>query len=141
MGLAGRLIRRSPAVLAAPHRDLHAFRHNDGIVDQHPHGDDQSAQRNPLHLDGKDRHEEQRTNHGQKQRHADNNRSAPPHEERKNNDDDGHRHGKIDQEGVGRLFHHHVLLVDRLQLHPHRDLWRKLCQLGVGPFAHIDDVF
>src|SRR6056297_1721619 len=33
-----------------------------------------------------------------------------------------------------------MLLVDRLQLHADRDLWRQLVQLGVRALAHIDDV-
>ena len=45
-------IRRRGARWSPPlHLNLHAFGHNDGVVDQHPHGDDQGAERNPLHLD------------------------------------------------------------------------------------------
>ena len=64
---ASRFIRRVARGFAPPHRDLHPLGDHNGVIHQHPHGDDQRAKGNPLHFDGEDRHEEKRANNREQQ--------------------------------------------------------------------------
>ena len=140
LGASGRLPRRLAGLLAALHVDEHALRHDDGVIDQHPHGDDQRAERDPLHLDIEHAHEEDSAQHRQKQRRPHDHAHAPAHEQHQHRDHDDDRHGEIDDEIVDRLIDDPVLLVDRVDLHPHWQTVLDGAQMRLHRLADGDDV-
>src|SRR5690606_15895715 len=108
-GVTGCIFRR----LASLDADQHPFGDHNRVVHQHAHGNDQGAERDTLHLDGKHGHEEYRPEHGKQQGGADGDAYAPAHGKAQHSDYDSHRHGQADEEIVDCLVDDQVLLVNR----------------------------
>ena len=95
--------------------DLHALGDHDGVIHQHPHRDNQSAEGNSLHFNGEEHHEKKRADDRQEKRRSDDHAGAQPHEQGKHDRHDADGHRQIDEEIVRRLLDHPVLPVDRVQ--------------------------
>ena len=120
---------------------LHTLGDDDGVIHQHPHGDDQGPKADPFNFDAEQIHEEERGQHGQQKRYTDNNRGADPHEQRKHPDHHAHGHGKRQKEAVVGFVHDAVLFVDRRDLYPDGKEGLQGLKLRFDAFADLDDIF
>ena len=125
---------------ATLHIDQHAFGDHDRIVNQHAHGNDQCAQRNPFHLNIGQPHHQDGAEHRQQQGDAHHQSNAPAHEHTQHANHDRNRHRQIDDKAVHRLFNHHVLFVDGLQAHAERNLRGDVIEVCGNRLTDFDDI-
>ena len=126
---------------AAAEVDKDAVDDDNGIVDEHAHGENKRAERYALHSAPEVEQEEERPQHYNDERHANYHSAAQPHGEHEDEDDDGHRFGKVDKESGERIG-------DALRLVEHavhldaggQSLLPQLGKHAVDLLAHLDDV-
>ena len=85
--------------------DQNAVHDDDGIVDQHPHGDNKGTQRDTLQ--GRSAHQQDGERYGDRENEAesDNQTAAQSHGEDQDQNDDGNRFDQIPHKGGDRFIH------------------------------------
>ena len=96
------------------HTPLHSFSqiyqdavgNHDGVVDKHPHGDDKSAQGNPLKGTPRGQQNRKRGQHRQQQSHTDDHPAAETHRQHQYQNNDGHRLHQVPHETIYSIPYH-----------------------------------
>ena len=130
-----------PARSAAQHRLTGVVRNDDGVVDEHPHGDDEPGKRRAVQPFAQELHQEQRPADREEQRAPDQHPRAEAHHQHDDRNDDRHRLRKVQQEGPRRFTGNAVLGVEHRKLQPHGHSGRQRREQGVDPLPglhHVD---
>jgi hypothetical protein len=139
--LAGRFDRRPLAVhaLSEPHDD--PVDHDDGVVDHHPHRDDQRAQRNSLQIDAHHPHHDE-TGQDRKDQAADADDQADAKAHRHGDDHEHDRHGlqQVGDEGVDGFADRIRLPRDLLDADPDRQFFDQFGQSRIDGSADMHHV-
>ena len=99
------------------HGLLRVVGHHDGIVHEHPHGDDEPGERRTVEPLAQELHQQQRTPDREQQRAADEHPGAETHDEHDDQDDDRHRLGEVQHEGRIGLLRDAVLGIKHRKIH------------------------
>ena len=131
----------APSTSALTHRLPGVVGHHDGVVDQHPHGDDESGERRAVEPLAEQAHQQQRASDGEEQRTSDERTGTHPHHDHDDGNDDGQRFGQIEGKGGIGLAGDAVLGIEHRELHAHGHLPLQLVEHPPdGPAAahHVD---
>ncbi len=129
------------AALDTPkHRLLGVVGDDDGVVDQHAHGDDEPSQRSTVEPLAEKLHQKQRSADRKEQRTADQHPGAEPHDEHDDGDDDGDRFGQIDKKRRIGLTGDAVLGIENGELHAHGHPGRLGVEDAADAVAGLHDI-
>ena len=138
--LADNIHRRFQFRHAPLHAHQDAFGDHDGVIHQHPQGNNQCAQGNPLQINGQHFHDDKGAKDGEQQDSPHQQTGAHPHEHQQHHDNDGYGLAQVEQEGPHRTVDLFGLVVDRGQLHARRSLILQLGQTLFYPRAHFHHI-
>ena len=125
---------------AAQHRVLRVVRHDDRIIDEHAHRNDEPGQRSPVQPDIQPLHDQQRASDSEKQRAADQQAGAESHDRHDQQDHDRDRLEQVHDERAVRLGGDPVLGIERLKRDTERHHRRDRRQLLLDQPARTHDI-
>ena len=128
----------SQLVLARLDADLDPFDDDDRVVGEHAEGDDQRAERDPLHQQiALQVHHQERRHDRQEQHHADDQARLAAHREQQHDEDDRHRLAQVEHEVARRRADRFGLEIDLADLDADRLIGLELVELAGGPPSPI----
>ena len=140
LGLPHHLPGGSGGVLPLLDSHENAVGHHDGVVHEHPEGDDESPERDAVEVDGREFHGDEGGEDGEKEHGADEQAAPEAHEDEKDADNDGEGLEKVRDEVIDGLFDCVRLVVDQVHLHPHGGPGEEFPEPPVHRFADGDHV-
>ena len=118
----------------------HPLNDDNGIVDEHPHGDHHGPKRNTLERDICERHDGNSAAHREQQHGTDHRTSAPAHKNAQNSNDCGNTDREISKKGSDGLLDHHVLPINRVKRDADWLSFKQLLQRLINLVAYVHHV-